>query len=182
MARRLTLPTGPLEHGALDYRFLRAEGIRLLERMGGDQWTDFNTHDPGITILEQLCYAITDLGYRIAYEIPDLLASGGGDPYESLYPAPEILTCHPVTLEDLRKLILDVDGVGNAWIEEVEEQEIPFHYHFGRGELRLEDDPPISEPVKLKGLYRVLIDAADVQKGLLLSRKRRFRQIFGRCR
>ena len=63
-----TLSTAPLEHPSMDYAFLRQEGIRHLERMAGQLWTDFNVHDPGITILEQVCYAITDLGYRIAYE------------------------------------------------------------------------------------------------------------------
>ena len=47
-----------------DYNFLRREGIKHIEKMGGDLWTDFNTHDPGITLLESLCYAITDLAYR----------------------------------------------------------------------------------------------------------------------
>jgi hypothetical protein len=28
------------------------------------EWTDTNEHDPGITVLEVLCYAITDLQYR----------------------------------------------------------------------------------------------------------------------
>ena len=50
----------------MDYAFLRQEGIRWLEQLAGDQWTDFNTHDPGITILEQLCYALTDLGRSLA--------------------------------------------------------------------------------------------------------------------
>ena len=45
----------------MDYTFLREEGIPHLERMAGKLWTDFNTHDPGITILGQVCYAITDL-------------------------------------------------------------------------------------------------------------------------
>ena len=71
-----TLPAEPLEHPAMDYAFLRREGLRLLERLAGDQWTDFNAHDPGITILEQVCYALTDLAYRINYDIKDLLASG----------------------------------------------------------------------------------------------------------
>src|SRR5262249_24576430 len=62
-----TIPTGPFEHASMDYARLREEGLALLGRLAGAQWTDFNTHDPGITILEQLCYAITDLGYRTAY-------------------------------------------------------------------------------------------------------------------
>jgi len=78
--------------------------IRHLEGLAGHLWTDFNTSDPGVTILEQLCYAITDLAYRASHEVPDLLASSGGDPYRSLYSAATILTSHPVTLLDLRKV------------------------------------------------------------------------------
>jgi hypothetical protein len=73
-----TLPTGPFEQVSMDYARLRDEGLQLLGRLAGTQWADYNTHDPGITNLEQLCYAITDLGYRIAYPMPELLA--GGDP------------------------------------------------------------------------------------------------------
>ncbi len=157
----LTLPTGPLEHPAMDYAFLRQEGIRHLERMSGQLWSDFNAHDPGITILEQLCYAITDLGYRISHDLPDLLADGGdaGDP--DLFGPAEILTCAPVSLSDLRKLVLDVEGVNNAWIEPVEQRDIALHYHPDSQELTLEADPPESEPVSLKGLYRVLIEPSD---------------------
>lgn len=156
------LSTTPLEYPAMDYAFLRQEGIRHLERMAGELWTDFNAHDPGITILEQLCYAITDLGYRIAYEIPDLLSADGGDPYESLYSPARILPSKPVTLTDLHRLVLDVEGVKNVWIEKVTEPRVGLHYHAGKQELSLHADPPESEPVHLKGLYRVLIEKSDL--------------------
>jgi len=100
-----TLPTGPFEHVSMDYARLRDEGLGLLGRLAGAQWTDFNTHDPGITILEQLCYAITDLGYRIAYPMPELLAGG-----DAGLPGPEaIFPSDPVTPADLRKAALDTD-------------------------------------------------------------------------
>ena len=76
----------------MDYTFLRQEGMRHLERMAGQLWTDFNVHDPGITILEQVCYAITDLGYRIAYDLPDLLAGDGVEPSRSLFSPAQILS------------------------------------------------------------------------------------------
>jgi hypothetical protein len=158
----LRLPGGGLEHPAMDYAFLRQEGIEHLERMVGHLWTDFNAHDPGITILEQICYAITDLAYRISHEIPDLLAGGSDDPHRSLYSPATILTSEPVTLTDLRKLVLDVDGVRNAWIEGVEEPRIALHYHEGKRELSLEDDTPYTEPVWVKGLYRVAIETSDL--------------------
>jgi hypothetical protein len=167
----------------MDYAALRQEGIRQLERLAGGQWTDYNAHDPGITILEQLCYALTDLGYRTAYEIPDLLAEDGGDPYHSLHPPAEILTCRPVTPADLRRLVLDVDGVKNAWVEPLEQDALPLYYHPDRNELSMSPDPPPSEPVKLKGLYRVLIEAVvdPPPADLLVKVVRRLHENRGLC-
>jgi hypothetical protein len=156
-----TLSTAPFEHPALDYDFLRREGIRYLESLAGHLWTDFNTHDPGITILEQLCYAITDLAYRTIHDIPDLLATSSGDPYRSLYSASSILTSHPVTRLDLRKLIIDIDGVNNAWIEEVAERRPALHVRGDKRELGFQADPPYTTPVLIKGLVRVLIERSD---------------------
>jgi hypothetical protein len=97
---------------AKKYDFLRRKGIKHLQQMAaGDLlWTDFNTHDPGITILEQLCYAITDIAYRIDYPLPDLLAAEE-DIGDTLFSPAEIMTTHLVTLDDLRKLALDDKGV-----------------------------------------------------------------------
>lgn len=146
----------------MDYAFLRQEGIRHLERMAGRAWTDFNTHDPGITILEQLCYALTDLAYRSNYSIPDLLGGGDRSDHGSLYSAAEILTSHPVTLTDLRKLVLDVEGVKNAWVEKAEAPPLSFNVSertVGGGGETLN-----AEPVSLKGLYRVLIEPFDASQ------------------
>ncbi len=64
MPRPLTLSNAPPDHPALDFDFLRQEGIEHIQRLAGHRWTDYNHHEPGITILEQLCYALTDLAYR----------------------------------------------------------------------------------------------------------------------
>jgi len=108
---------------AEDFSFLREKGIKHIEALSSDLWTDYNIHDPGITILESLCYAITDLSYRMGYRIEDILAeiSFDGLDYKSdLFTAREILTCNPVTFEDFRKVIIDVEGVKNAWLNIVE--------------------------------------------------------------
>ncbi|AUX33626.1 MULTISPECIES: hypothetical protein [Sorangium] len=149
----------------MDYALLRQEGIRQLERMTGGQWTDFNAHDPGITILEQLCYALSDLGYRAGYEIPDLLADGGADPYQSLHLPAEILTSHPVTPADLRRLVLDVEGVKNAWVEPATADALQLYYLPVEREIRLAPKDVASEPVRLRGLYRVLIEASEHSQG-----------------
>ena len=70
---------------------------------------------PGITLLEVLCYAITDLGYRSNLPIADLLA-GGPENARDFYDVTEILPCNPVTITDLRKLILDHKVIRNAWV------------------------------------------------------------------
>ncbi|MCI5210374.1 MAG: hypothetical protein D3910_16660, partial [Candidatus Electrothrix sp. ATG2] len=67
MNKNTSTNQGPSPDTPLDFHSLRQEGIRHIERIGNKFWTDYNTHDPGITILEQLCYALTDLLYRIDY-------------------------------------------------------------------------------------------------------------------
>ncbi len=39
-----------------DFSSLRQEGIALVQALSGGTWTDYNLHDPGVTILEALCY------------------------------------------------------------------------------------------------------------------------------
>lgn len=103
-------------HKSMDYHFLRKEGIRHIRKLAGGLWTDYNSHDPGITLLEILCYAITDLGYRTSLPVQDLLAGGQGSG-EDFYGITGILPCNPVTLTDLRKRIIDHKGIRNAWVE-----------------------------------------------------------------
>jgi hypothetical protein len=52
------------DRDGLDFDALRKAGIAMLQELCGEKWTDYNLHDPGVTILEQLCYGITDLAYR----------------------------------------------------------------------------------------------------------------------
>jgi len=151
----------------MDYAFLRQEGIRHLERLGAGLWTDFNAHDPGITILEQVCYAITDLAYRINYDIKDILTLEGEDAYRSLHSPAEALTIHPVTLTDLRKLAIDVPGVKNAWFEPVEHVQPGLMYDPSEEVLYLktsssEPEPSYQEPA-MRGLYRVLLETDNSQ-------------------
>ena len=168
MTLSTTLPTTPFESPALDYASLRQEGLRLMERLAGQVWTDFNAHDPGITILEQFCYALTDLAYRIHYDLPDLLASGHAGTttlQDGLFPPDQILPAAPLTLLDWRKMILDVPGVKNAWVEKVGAEEanpLQLYYYPDQNVLSLQGDALLAEPVLLKGLYRVFIDLSDL--------------------
>ncbi len=139
---------------AWDFASLRQRGMATLERLAGTTWTDHNAHDPGITILEQLCYVLTDLAYRANYDVRDLLAGAG--PAGPLFPAAEVLTTCPVTLADLRKLALDVEGVRNVWIEPASTLEPQLGYDPAENAFAL-DAPPPAMPVRMRGVYRVLV-------------------------
>jgi hypothetical protein len=154
----------------LDFASLRSRGVELLQRLAGASWTDHNAHDPGITILEQLCYALTDLGYRAQYDLPDLLARDGEDPYASLYTPAQILPTSPVTLADLRALVIDVPGVKNAWIEVVNEPcamldaaqgEVSHPAPHKAADGPVTASPNVSE-IRVKGLYQVRIEKSDL--------------------
>jgi hypothetical protein len=94
---------------ALDFQQLKAEAIAQLQQQAGQAWTNFNDSDPGITILEQLCYALTELGYCAQMPIQDVLTGADGSiRYAGQFFAPQdILTTAPVTTDDYRKLIHD---------------------------------------------------------------------------
>ena len=152
------LPTTASDNLAMDYANLKQEGIQHLEKLAGKIWTDFNSHDPGITILEQLCYVLTDLEYRINHSLPDLLASSKASRPHTLFTPPQILSTNPVTLLDWRKLAIDVPRVHNAWIETDATQAVPLFYDGLNHTLRQEGDPLVNKEVQLKGLTRVLLE------------------------
>lgn len=109
-------------HG-LGYDALCREGIRLAQAASGDLWTDYNAHDPGVTILEHLCHAIADLGYRLGFDVADLLteADGGIDfRRQALFLPEQILPCAPVTPIDFAKrLYSDFHEIEEVHVEQV---------------------------------------------------------------
>ncbi|MGB3801812.1 MAG: hypothetical protein WA952_18485, partial [Lewinella sp.] len=147
------------------FRELRESGIAHIAALSGDLWTDHNLHDPGITMLELLCYALTDLGYRTSLNEAELFAPATNTPPDGNFFTPaEILTNNPVTLLDYRRMIIDIPGVRNAWIEKAE-QEIPLHYRIptptdcdARPLATGSPSGPDRAEVRLNGLYRVLLD------------------------
>lgn len=100
-----------------DYHFLLKEGMKYVEQLGNKFWTDYNPHDPGITILEVLCYAITELGYRADFDIKDLISKKNGEiKNNTFFTAATIFSNAALTEIDYRKLLIDIKGVSNAWI------------------------------------------------------------------
>lgn len=121
--------TGVLPPG-LDYQALFEAGLDRAQKVSSDIWTDYNRHDPGVTILEQLCFALTDVIYRTSHPIEDLLETplpvtddevlvpGEGDRVPQNFPrADEIFVTTPITRDDLQRYACDVSkDIRCAWI------------------------------------------------------------------
>ena len=146
---------------SLDFSRLREAGIAHLQELAGSIWTDYNTHDPGVTTLEALCYAITDLSYRCNFNIEDILASNpenriGNSP--DFFEAQQILPNHPLTIFDFRKILIDLPIIRNAWLEPAEKGELPIFYNEPEKELTFKPKDGAgnqNEEIKIKGLYKL---------------------------
>lgn len=104
----------------LDFEKLRKEGLEHIGKLAGNIWTDHNVHDPGVTILEVLIYALIDLGYKTSLPLEDLITSRNPQVKDDNFFTPlEILTSNPVTITDYRKLLLEIDEVANVWLEPI---------------------------------------------------------------
>jgi hypothetical protein len=110
-----------VESVSLDFSELREKGLEYIQKLSGDVWTDYNSHDPGVTILEQLCYALTDSAYRTSLPVNDLLIPGEKLPVNAksnaFFSPSAIFSSHPVTIQDYRKMVIDrFDEIQNVWI------------------------------------------------------------------
>ncbi len=172
-----SISTAPLEHPSQDFERLRQEGIGYIQRFAPTTWTDHNAHDPGITILEQLCYAMTDFGYRCGHGMADMVEP---DEYlrGSLRGPREMLTCDPVTDSDLRKVALDVDGVLNAWVEPADESSPTMWFDSSSGEVRLGStiEGGVADPLQIRGRYRVVVQPANDEQARWSRRVREIRK------
>ncbi|WP_020598760.1 hypothetical protein [Spirosoma panaciterrae] len=132
---------------------LRQIGLKHIQDLSGKIWTDHNTHDPGITTLEVLIYALMDLGYRARLPIEDLLtqqtATEPSSRDDNFFTPAEILTVNPLTITDYRKLLMELPGIRNAWLE------------MNREPISLNDCLLVDkdkQTVVLNGLYRIILE------------------------
>ena len=118
-------PSIPDAHG---FDRMQQEGIKLVQDLAGDLWTDYNPHDPGVTILEQLCYALTDLIYRTEFDTADYLTGKSGSidfGAQALYLPQDIFPSQPITINDYRKIFADqMVEIDNVWVRTVEDGQV----------------------------------------------------------
>lgn len=111
---------------SMDYEALYREGLALVQQFSSAIWTDYNQHDPGVTILEYLCFGLTDLGYRADFPMVDLLYAADQDPIlpenNAFFSPEEILPSAALTIIDYRRLILaNQEKIHNVWVNPIDE-------------------------------------------------------------
>ena len=115
------IPRIRIDPDGLDFETLRKEGISKVQDLSGEIWTDYNLHDPGVTILEQLCYGLTDLSYRSGFAVEDYLTGENGTidyQRQALFPPQEILPSAAVTRVDYQKILYDaIPEIDYVWLE-----------------------------------------------------------------
>lgn len=90
------------------YQELQEKTLERLQELSGDVWTDFNIHDPGVTISDNMNYALFELQYKLELPFRSFLGPNTDD-YASkgILPADFIFSPSIVTTEDYEKLFLD---------------------------------------------------------------------------
>ncbi|MBS0345601.1 MAG: diguanylate cyclase [Proteobacteria bacterium] len=157
-----TLPRAP-EPAGRNAQALYDEGLALLRRLAGATWTDHNLHDPGITILELVTWAQSELGYRAELPLEDLLTPPPGASLalaDRFHRARRVLPTRPLTALDWRKQLIDLPGVKNAWIMPADAPPL----YADLLQRQLARTPPAHShyrEVRIRGLYRVAIDFMD---------------------
>jgi hypothetical protein len=135
----------------LDFTALRNEGLHHIGALSGKLWTDHNIHDPGITTLEVLSYAILDLGYRTSRPIENLLAPTSEEKDDNFFTANQILTNNPLTITDYRKLLLSLPEVRNAWLTVSDTSKLMVN-------VPDKEKGTITKDFTINGLYRIIIE------------------------
>jgi uncharacterized protein len=162
MITELTIPKDRNKEPALDQQQLFNIGLKHVRDLSNRLWNDYNIHDPGITILELLSYAITDLGYRASFPLKDILASSKDNVQnmsEQFLTASKILPNRPLTKNDYRKLIIDLEGVKNAWIYP---SKLTYYSDPTIGKISaINQGTPGVVPIDLNGLYDIIIECMD---------------------
>ncbi len=91
------------------FALLQQKALDEFGRLSGEVWTDFNPHDPGITLSDAVNYALSEVDYKLNFDLEDYLVSKDqatltGD--MGLYAPSELYPTAAVTAEDYRNLII----------------------------------------------------------------------------
>ena len=102
------------------YNTLQKSAMDTIQQLSGNLWTDFNEHDPGVTIMDVFNFALSELEFKCDFPFQDYLSSAN-KPFIpqnfGLYNPKELYPSGPVSEVDYRKLIFDsVQNVNDVWL------------------------------------------------------------------
>ncbi len=158
----------------LDFKALKEEGLAYIQEHSSYEWTNLNPSDPGVTILDQLCYALTELGYCTNFPIADILTNANGKlPIENQFYLPEhILTTAPITTTDYIKYIIDaIPEVDNVVIEPIKSKSLAIGGKY-RVFLKLVDNTATSDEQKkiCRSVFLLLISSRNLGEFFLFPK------------
>ncbi len=111
----MTKPVDPLS----EFEDLRRASVSYAQEASGEIWTDYNVHDPGVTLLEQTCFALSQIAYQVSLPTRDLLTTGRGHFNAqdlALFKPRKVLSTYPVTRHDLSAWLCDCPGIESVSI------------------------------------------------------------------
>lgn len=169
-----SIPRKPPASTALDFHALRRLGLRFLDQIASGLWTDYNTHDPGITLLEAGAYGTTDAAYRTTFPDEVLFnpARSQADPAPPWPGCAAALGSSPLTANDFRRLLLDrFREIRQVWVETAADSTALF---LDSVQASLSAKPvKDSSTVPLRGLWRIRL---LFHPGLAAAEEERIRQ------
>lgn len=104
------------------YQRLQRETLEELQRLSGKVWTDFNVHDPGVTLADIANYVLGETAYKFSFpNLADYLVQDTGklEPETfGLFMPDKVYTTAPVTAEDYRKVFFShIPELENVWVD-----------------------------------------------------------------
>ncbi len=106
MSDPVTISKAPPPSDSMNYSLLVETAMDYIREWAGDTWTDHNVHDPGITTLELLSYALTELGFKGQLDIQQLFDPAVPLEDMALYEPEKALVCNAITTTDFQKLLI----------------------------------------------------------------------------
>ena len=137
------------------YTRLQRQALTEVQRMAGKAWTDYNAHDPGLTVMEAANYALAELDYKLSFPLADYLSdnSRGFVPERlGLYAPIDVYTTAPVTADDYRRLLF-------ARIPELEDVKVACDKDTGCYTIRLVLSPFEDAPEDIERRARTLYNS-----------------------
>lgn len=132
MDKTVDISLGNLLQNSKNFQFLKEQGMQLIRQVASSTWTDHNLHDPGITLLETLCHALTEAGLQAGAAsavdsaeddqtyMANLLTSGEKTAPQDFFTCSMVLPSSPVSLTDFQKVLLDHPLIERAWVSATE--------------------------------------------------------------